>query len=117
MPRVHSYTQAYIASSRQRFDEQLNSYRALVDGSSAPNVGTFEQKFCQAMLLALDNSFANRAMVTDVPGSTVLIDVRDLCNAILTHRNQTVPLTTDKLARLASAFFDALEQTRVAAAA
>jgi hypothetical protein len=117
MPSVHNYTQAYIASTRQRFDDQLHSYVQLVDGSSAPNVSVFEQKFCQAMLLALDNSFAQRSMPSDYSSTDVSSVVRKLSTDILLKRESKVTLTTGKLARLSRAFFDAMEQTSSAAAA
>jgi hypothetical protein len=60
MLSVTQYTPAYISACRARFNEQLSAYRKLVEGSHAPNVTTFERKFCRTLLLSLDNSFVDR---------------------------------------------------------
>jgi hypothetical protein len=130
MLSVTQYTQAYISACRARFNEQLSAYQSLVEGSHAPNVTTFERKFCRTLLLSLDNSFVDRN--PDVAESAALAEVRLLCDSMLRNngrvlalRNvspqpsavlglvpgQEIVLTADGLAALSEAFFDAVEHT------
>ncbi len=133
MSTVSFYTPTYIASCRQRFADQLQAYLTLVEGSSAPNVGEFERKYCRALLLALDNCFATRSRSMEGRDGNPLNEVRILCKSIMINRGKLmadqqinllpgtsvlglavgddVHLTARDFARLSSAFFDSIERT------
>jgi hypothetical protein len=131
MLNVNQYSSAYISECRARFNEQLSAYQRLVEDSDAPNVSSFERKFCRTLLLSLDNSFVNR-VDHELPGTLVLSEVRVLCDSLLRNdgrvlndrrmplRHHTVlglaagdpiELTADRLAELSAAFFDAVSLT------
>jgi hypothetical protein len=139
MSNVSFYTPTYIAACRQRFADQLQAYLSMVEGSSAPNVGEFERKYCRALLLALDNCFATRSRSMEGRDGNPLNEVRILCKSIIINRGKLmadahinlspgtsvlglavgddVDLNARDFARISSAFFDSIERTYGAVAA
>lgn len=102
---VH-YDQAYIDACREKVDRQLDAFDELAaaaakggDDRVQTALAAFEPRFCNHMLLALDDYFCHRARGMEGKDGNPLNEVRVLGTSIMSHDGVLTPDTTIKLDR------------------
>jgi hypothetical protein len=93
---VNAYDQSYIDDCRVRMEEQLAAYEQLVLAATGPKgagpagrtaVETFEPRFLNHLVLALDDYFVHRLRTKEGKDGNPLNEVRMLCTSILHNGN------------------------------
>ena len=135
---VSNYTQDYVDACRAKVDAQLAAYRGL-SGNGRPQIdaalGNFEPLFLNHMVIALDAYFAHRLRTKEGKDGNPMNEVRLLSRSIMENGGELVAdkqiklkpetsilgyaagepirLDADAFARLAGAYFAAIERTFV----
>ncbi len=125
---VSSYPQDFIDACRARIDDQLAGYDALAGGANAE----FDREFFRNLVLVLDHSFMHRLRGQEGKDGNPMNEVRLLVTSILENDGRLVAdkqiklkpessvlglsvgdeivIGRDDFARLADAYFKAIEQ-------
>jgi hypothetical protein len=132
MLMVSSYSKNYVAACRAKMTAQLDGYRRL-QAAQPQALEAFERIFLHHMILALDRCFVHRGRGMEGKNGDALNEVRLLCDGILENggrlgasktmlykpentivklkMGEEISLDAAGFARLATAFFDAIEET------
>jgi hypothetical protein len=140
MLSINKYPQEFIDDCRQRIDVQVAAYRgvaAAAGGAKQPALAaaieSFEPHFFNNMVLVLDQLFVHRSRMIEGKDGNPMNEVRVLCNSLLQNgglmlADKGIKLKADQsilqykvgdqvrlndadFARLADAYFAAIEQT------
>jgi hypothetical protein len=104
MLSIAHYDQAYIDACREKVDRQLDALDELAAAAAVSGdarvqaaLALFEPRFCNHMLLALDEYFCHRARGKEGKDGNPLNEVRVLANSIMSHDCVLTPDATIRL--------------------
>jgi len=94
---VNSYSKKYIDECRIKIEDQVVSYRNLINTITKQNVldeirlnaaiESFESVFFNNMVMVLDNYFIHRSRAIEKKDGNPLNEVRILCNSMMNNDN------------------------------
>ena len=127
----NTYPPEYIAACRKRIDAQLAAYLNLVDGATPEARAAFDEQFFPNLVLVLEVMFVHRLRGKEGKDGNPMNEVRFIASSILEHGGvltldkstklkastsvlgfepgETIVLDADRFARLAAAYFAAIE--------
>ncbi len=104
MLSIAHYDQAYIDACREKVNRQLDAFDELAAAAAASGdarvqgaLAAFAPRFCNHMLLALDDYFCHRARGKEGKDGNPLNEVRVLATSIMSLGGVLTPDTTIKL--------------------
>jgi hypothetical protein len=104
MLSIAHYDQSYIDACREKVDRQLDAFDELSAAAAASGharvqgaLAAFEPRFCNHMLLALDDYFGHRARGKEGKDGNPLNEVRVFATSIMAHDGVLTPDTTIRL--------------------
>jgi hypothetical protein len=142
MLSVNSYPRAYVDGCRAKIEGQIETYRDVVaaaakvgakDGATLDAVlAAFEPRFCNHMVMVVDDYFLHRSRNLELKDGNPLNEVRVICNSLRDNHDtmaadkqikmdpdasilklqvgDEISLSIDDLQRLAEAFFSEIER-------